>query len=170
MSNPKSNPKSNLKNIFLSKYKHHSFSKNSGATKMSLDTNADDAQKWLEKFRPDMQSINKPDAKITLPRFVQDFIYEVWCTDNEEVYEKPQKNQAQISTQTRWKQIKEEIFESEEQRRQENTFKMSRNNDRNSQDRPTSRFRAYSYKPKPKKKKIFDLAKETANDGFPTLN
>ena len=91
MSNPKSNPKSNLKNIFLSKYKHHSFSKNSGATKMSLDTNADDAQKWLEKFRPDMQSINKPDAKITLPRFVQDFIYEVWCTDNEEVYEKPQK-------------------------------------------------------------------------------
>ena len=165
-----SNQKPNQKNIFLSKYRRHSFRKNNSSTNISMDPNANDAQKWLEKFRPDMQSINKQDVKTTLPRFVQDFIYVVWHTENEEVYEKPQKNQAQISTQTRWKQIKEEIFEGEEQRRQENTFKMSRNNDRNNRDRPASRFRPCSYKPKPKKKKIFDLAKETANDGFPTLN
>lgn len=164
-----SNQKSNQKNLFLNKNRRHSFRKNN-STSMSLDTNADDAQKWLERFRPNMLSITKPDAKTTLPRFVQDFIYAVWCTENEEVYEKPQKNQGTITAPTRWNQIKEEIFESEEQRRQENTFKMSRNNDRNNQDRPASRFRSYSYKPKPKKKKIFDLEKETANDGFPTLN
>ena len=165
-----SNHKPNQKNIFLSSnYRYHSFSKNNSSTNMSLETSGDDAQKWLERFKPNMQSINKHDIKTMLPRFVQDFIYAVWRSENEEVYEKPKSPKPRCNG-TRWNQIKEEIFEGEEQRRQENTFKMSRNNDRNSQDRPTSRFRAYSYKPKPKKKKIFDLAKETANDGFPTLN
>jgi len=165
-----SNYKSNQKNIFLSKYKHHSFRQNNSSTNMPLDTATDDAQKWLERFKPNMQSINKQDVKTTLPQFVQDFIYVVWRTENEEVYEKPQKKQEPRCNITRWNQIKEEIFEGEEQRRQENTFKMSQNNDRNNRDRPASQFRPYSYNKKPKKKKIFDLEKETANDGFPTLN
>ena len=53
--------------------------------------------------------INKQDIKTTCPRFVQDFIYAEWHTENEEVYENPKKNYGPKCNGTRWNQIKEEL-------------------------------------------------------------
>jgi len=173
-----SNYEPNSENIFLSKGKNRqrSFRGYNNTTSASSCTN-DDAQKWLDRFKLNMESINKQDIKTTLPQFVQDFIYKVWSTEDNELYKKPKKTQTPECNTTRWNQIKEDIFESEEQKRQENTFKMSqnnysnndRNNDRNNRDRCASHFRSRSYK-KPKKKVIFDLEKETSTNGFPNLN
>lgn len=85
------------------------------------------------------------------------------------------KNQI-IEKSTRWDQIREEINEQEEKLRQENIFKQKNRDENNfyksserynSQRSPASYF--YSTKEKPKKKMIFDLAKESDKNGFPTL-
>ncbi len=126
------------------------------------------AKSWLEKYKPELHCISKNTAKTTIPRFVQDFIYNTWnktTLNEDETFERPKKIKSDKCA-PRWSQIKSEMFEREEIKKQENSFKK----DRNYQEHPSSYFRSRSYKAKPKKEPIFDLAKETTNNGFPVLH
>ena len=159
--------KTNQRNIFLKSSNNH-FSRSTFDHKESQPDESVEANNWLEKFKPTLQCINKDTLKTTLPRFVQDYICKTWqkkMIGEVEEFEKPKKGKSGGGA-ARWDQIKSEMFEREEIKKQDNTFK----NSNHYQERSFSRFRPNSYKPKPKKEPIFDLAKETERNSFPDLN